>query len=216
MTKDPDPQETRARVQARWGSARPTVSCLTWGREIVGDNFIEKAAEYGVFGEGRTVLEVGAGYGRLLEAAIRLEMPFARYVALDISEQNVLHLQERFPDEAIQIVHGPVESVRLDEPVDGVISSLTFKHFYPSFEPALQNLEPQLAPGAIVVFDLIEKQVEGELNYWERSGTYTCRYTRAEVEAHLTAAKLEVLAFDQVTHVPGRSRLLVVAGKPGN
>jgi ubiquinone/menaquinone biosynthesis C-methylase UbiE len=207
-------KEVRSRVHARWGNARPTVNCLTWGREVAGDNFIAKAAEYGVFGEGRTVLEVGGGYGRLLEAAIRREMPFARYVAIDISEQNVRHLRERFPDDAIRVVHSPVESVRLDEPIDSVISSLTFKHFYPSFEAALQNLEPQLTPGAVVVFDLIEQHVEGELNYWECSGTYTRRYTRPAIEAHLTASKLALVAFDQVTHDPGPTRLLVVAAKP--
>jgi SAM-dependent methyltransferase len=216
VTEEPNKEEIRSRVHERWEIARPTVNCLTWALEVVGDNFIKKAAEYGVFGEGRTVLEVGGGYGRLLEAAIRLEMPFERYVAVDISEQNVRHLRERFTDEALQFVHSPVESVRLDQPIDSVISSATFKHFYPSFEPALQNLEPQLAPGAVLVFDLIEKRVEGKLNYWEKDGRYTCRYTRPEIEAHLEASKLELQAFDQVSHDPGPTRLLVVARKPGS
>jgi SAM-dependent methyltransferase len=215
VPEEQNEQETRSRVHERWEIARPTVNCLTWALEVVGDNFIKKAAEYGVFGEGRTVLEVGGGYGRLLEATIRLEMPFKRYLAVDISEQNVRHLQERFPDDAIRIVHSPVESATLDEPIDSVMSSATFKHFYPTFEPALQNLEPQLTPGAIVVFDLIEKQVEGKLNYWEPDGRYTCRYTRPEIEAHLNAAKLELQAFDQVSHDPGPTRLLVIARKPG-
>ena len=215
LIEEPNEEEIRSRVHERWEIARPTPNCLTWNVDLKGDNFIRKAEEYGVFGEGRTVLEIGPGYGRLLEAAVRLEMPFKRYLGVDISEKNVQHLQEKFPDEAIRIVHGPIEFAQLGEPVDSVVSSATLKHLYPSFEAAFQNLEPQLAPGAVMVFDLIEKHVEGKLKYWEPDGRYTCRYTRSEIEALLERCSLELQGFDHVSHAPGPTRLLVIARKPG-
>ena len=50
----------------------------------------------------------------------------------------------------------------LDGPGDALISSLTFKHLYPTFEKALVNLTGQLRPGAVVAIDLIEGFSKGE------------------------------------------------------
>src|ERR1700723_553092 len=72
---------TRSRESPRDGH-------LTWGKTLEGDNFIQKVAAYGGFGPDKSVMEVGPGYGRLLKALLRTQMPFKDYLGIDISEKN--------------------------------------------------------------------------------------------------------------------------------
>jgi SAM-dependent methyltransferase len=203
-------EEAWERSRSRWRQAVPTPN-LTWDAEIGGEAFIDRAQEHGVFGEGRTILEIGPGYGRLLAACLDRGLKFRRYIGVDLSANNVRYLRERFDDERVSFLEGDVERVELDQKVDAVISSLTFKHLFPSFEGALHNLSNQLRNGGPVVFDLIE----GERRYFEDDDlTYIRWYTRGEVEKILAATGFEVAAFDEVRHVPEMSRLLVV-GRAG-
>ncbi len=198
------------RSRQRWRTAQPTAN-LTWGAQISGDAFIAKADRYGVFGSGRVILEIGPGYGRLLDSVLERGLEFERFIGLDLSADNVAHLTQRFSDERVRFVEGDAERLRLEEPVDAVISSLTFKHLFPSFEGVLANLAPQLRPGGSLVFDLIE----GERRYFEDDGvTYIRWYSRDEIETILASSGLELVAFDEVRHVPEMARLLVVARKP--
>ena len=197
------------RAKRRWREAPPDPG-LTWGVEVSGDAAVAAAQRFGVFGPEQTVLEVGPGYGRILDAAQRAGVEYRRYVGLDLSEENVAHLRERFDDPRIEIVHGDVESFELGEPFDAAISFLTFKHIYPSFQAALTNLGRQLRPGGQVVFDLIE----GGREYFHRDQvTFMREYTREEVGEIVAAAGLELAAIDRVVHAPGRERMLVVAHK---
>src|SRR3989442_1518810 len=221
--------ELLARVQNRWSRARPGRH-LSWGPTVTGDSFVAQAASYGVFGEGKTVLEVGAGWGRLLEACLRQGLSFEKYVAVDISDKNVRHVREKFAQDSVRIVHGPIETLSLDERFDSVISSLTFKHLYPSFLGALEAIERHLNPGAMIVFDLIEQKVEGVLpreQYFiggragEKSGDYVRRYTKTQIGELLSRASLDLVTYDKVMHLPSKPpsssrawRLLVVGRKP--
>jgi SAM-dependent methyltransferase len=195
------------RAKRRWREAPPDPG-LTWGVEVSGDAAVEAAQRLGVFGAERSVLEIGPGYGRILDAVLRQGVEFRRYTGLDLSEENVRHLRARFDDPRIEIVHGDVESFSLAEPVDAVISFLTFKHIYPSFQAALANLAGQLEPGGQVVFDLIE----GGREYFHRDQvTFMREYTREEVAGIVAAAGLELATIDRVIHAPGRERMLIVA-----
>ena len=197
------------RSRARWRAAEPTAN-LTWDVELTGDAFIDRAEHHGVFGEGRHVVEVGPGYGRLLGTVLGRGLPFASYTGVDLSAENVAHLRERFPDERVSFVLADVEEVRFEAPVDAVISSLTFKHLFPSFEKALANLSSQMAGGGVVLFDLIE----GSRRFFEEDGvTYIRAYERPEVEAMLAVCGLGVVAFEEVRHHPSLARLLVVGRK---
>jgi SAM-dependent methyltransferase len=205
--RDGDPRE---RSKLRWRSARPGPG-LTWGGELSGAPVAAVAEAHGMFGAGRTVLEVGPGYGRVIRACLARGTTFGRYIGLDVSTENVRYLRAVIDDPRIEIVHGDVESVSLSEPVDGVLSFLTFKHLYPSFEGALANLQPQLRPGARVMFDLIE----GSREYFHRDRvTFIREYSRPEVREILQRTSLELVAFDRVEHAPGRVRLLVLARNP--
>jgi SAM-dependent methyltransferase len=199
------------RASTRWREAAPDTG-LTWGMRLSGDPLVDAANAYGALGDDRVVLEIGPGYGRLLRSLREREVGFAGYIALDISERNVNHLRRELGGERVRIMQGDARTVTLEEPVDTVLSFLTFKHIYPSFEGVLANLQPQLARGGLVLFDLIE----GDRQYFQLDGvTYIHEYTRQEVEAILDRVSLELVAFDELEHAPDYVRLLVVARNPG-
>jgi hypothetical protein len=104
-------------------------------------------------------------------------------------------------------VNDDAERVTLGGPADALLSSLTLKHFYPSFEGALGNLAAQLVGGATIAIDLIE----GERRYFEEDGrTYIRWYGRDEVSAIFDRCGCEVTAFDVVRHDVDHTRLLVI------
>jgi SAM-dependent methyltransferase len=204
ILEDADGRHDRA--QATWRAALPNTD-LTWGRSVAGDAFVAKALEHGAFGEGKTILEIGPGYGRLLDAAARRRVPFDRWVGVDLAERNVAHLRQRFPEQ--RFIHADAESVDLDAPVDAVVSSLTFKHVHPSFEPLLHNVAGSLNPDGVVVVDLIE----GHRRYFHGGTTYIRWYTRDEIAGIFGRSGLTV-DFDEVEHDPDHRRLLAI-GRPG-
>jgi SAM-dependent methyltransferase len=193
--------ELRAQARASWTNMPPDPG-LTWGLELTGDAFVTKAVEHGLHG---TVLEVGPGYGRLLEAATRLDAPFESWIGVDLSPQNVEHLRDRWPEH--EFVVGDAETIAVDERVDTIVSSLTFKHVFPTFEKLLQNLARILAPDGLVVIDLIEGQ---HLRHFEPERRNFIRsYSRSEIQQIFTRCGLSA-TFDYVEHAPGWARLLVV------
>ena len=200
------------RAQVMWRMAQPTATWLTWGIDVTGEAFIARAESYGVFAPGNAILEVGSGYGRLLAECLKRELPFGKYVGVDISSANAKHLAEEFDRDDFEIVNADIETVTLDQRFDVVFSSLTLKHLFPSLETALRNVERHLNPGATVIFDV----PEGEFSSFNPADdvTYVCGYSRAEMEALLPGIPLELVAFDEVVHAPGYERLLVVARKP--
>jgi SAM-dependent methyltransferase len=198
-----------AHSKVRWRGATPD-NDLTWGEEISGVPFVEMADWHGVFRPGARILEVGPGYGRLPAAIQELGVEFGDYLGLDLSEQNVAHLRERFAAEPrMQFEVADAESWTSDRRFDVVISSLTFKHIYPTYEKVLRNLGAHLEPGGKAVFDLIE----GRRRYF-RGETYIRWYTKRQAELLAQRAGLEVVAFDSVRHTPRHLRLLVVCSRP--
>jgi SAM-dependent methyltransferase len=196
----------KERSKARWRNAAPNRT-LTWGARLSGGAFVRKAESYGAYGPGKTILEVGPGYGRLFRECLRRELEFHRYVAIDISEKNVEYLRRELGRDDTEVILGDIESVSFDQTFDSVLSSLTFKHLYPSFEQALRNIERHLNPGSTVIFDL----VEGDQALFEPAGSYNRAYSRTEVSQILRDCSLELVTFDEVQHHPDFTRLLVVA-----
>jgi SAM-dependent methyltransferase len=200
--------EAKERSTSRWRSARPQID-LTWNEALSGGPFIAKVIEHGQLTPETRILEIGPGYGRLLGAFLEQNQPFAAYTGLDLSEFNLAHLRERYSDPRISFIQGEVSSADVP-PFDLCYSSLTFKHFYPTFEAALVNLGSSMSDHGRFVFDLLE----GKRAYFEHDdATYVNCYEPPDVEKIVTAAGLRVLAFDHVEHGPGQVRLLVVAGR---
>jgi SAM-dependent methyltransferase len=203
-------EETWMRSRSRWRDADPTPD-LTWDEAISGDMFIAKVRSHAAFGPDTDILEIGPGYGRLLQACLDADAEFRSYLGVDLSAKNVEHLTDRFGSEKISFINEDIETVKLARDVDLVFSSLTLKHLYPSFEKALANVARSVRPGGRFVFDLIE----GERRYWEHDrATYIRTYSRDEVREILTRIGLTDIAFAEVQHTPDRVRLLVVATRP--
>jgi SAM-dependent methyltransferase len=200
--------DAHARSQQRWRQARPQTD-LTWNESLSGQGFIAKVAQHAELTSATRILEIGPGYGRLLTAYLEQGLPFASYTGLDISEHNVSYLRERFTDPRISFIQGEVSSTEVPE-FDVCISSLVFKHFYPTFEPALVNLARSVSEHGRFVFDLLE----GRRTYFEHDDTtYVHCYEPADVTPIVTAAGLRMIEFDHVEHGPNQVRLLVVAGR---
>jgi SAM-dependent methyltransferase len=202
----------RLRSKKRWLQATPT-SGLTWGKELPGEPFVAKLQAYGVLSAETSILEIGPGYGRLLKACITRGLPFSEYYALDISAQNIAWLQHSYQPHKVHFIVGDTETVSLPRTFDIVISSLTFKHLYPSFEQALRNISGFVTPGGRFLFDLRE----GRMRLFDPRDmvTYVRWYSRAEVRQILSTVGLTFVTFDHVQHDPSHRRLLVVAEKPG-
>jgi SAM-dependent methyltransferase len=202
--------EGKAQTRTRWQRATPSPG-LTWGKELTGEAFVSKVESYASFDDGTTVLEVGPGYGRILRSFLTRGIPFKEYYALDISDQNIEYLRQRFPQPAVHFMRADIEGASLAFQFDVGLSSLTFKHLYPSFEASLRNCSRYMSPGARFIFDLIEGTQAHLVNYGR---AYTRKYRREEVLEILGRAGLELVAFDEVVHDRQHPRLLVVATKP--
>lgn len=195
------------RSRTRWQKAVPDPD-LTWGRQVTGDAFVRKVESYGGFGIETSLLEIGPGYGRLLQSCLDLKVPFKDYCALDISASNLEWLRSRFAADDRTFIQGDAETATLPSRFDSLISSLTFKHLFPSFELALRNIVRFARPRALVFFDLLE----GRSQFFERDRiTFIRRYSRQEVSDILARTELELVAFDAVQHDAEHQRLLVVA-----
>ncbi len=197
------------RSRERWRSVRPDAD-LTWGRQLDGRAFVTKAAEYGAFGPDRSVLEVGPGYGRLPAAALTQQLEFRDYLGVDISPANVDHLRRRFDDSRLEFMVADVEDMSLERSFDALLSSLTFKHLFPSFEAALRACAAHLRPGAIACFDLLEGN---DRIFQNDDVTYIRWYSRDEIVGIVSRAGMELVEFTYVKHDPEHERLLTVARK---
>jgi SAM-dependent methyltransferase len=206
-------EDPASRATSRWRTSQPDER-LTWGMPVSGAAFVRAANGYGAFEPDRAVLEIGPGYGRLVEAALQEGLPFRRWLGVDLSEDTVSRFNARFADQPVHAVAGDVASLALGEQFGTMLSSLTFKHLYPTFERALDTITRHLEPGGLAIFDLME----GDRRFFERHDhrTYIRQYTRAEATALVGKAGLEMVALDTVEHDsdPRHHRLLVVARKP--
>jgi 2-polyprenyl-3-methyl-5-hydroxy-6-metoxy-1,4-benzoquinol methylase len=197
-------EETRK----RWVRSKPDLH-LTWNKQISGDNFVKKMLEHTTT-SGKNILEIGPGWGRLLKAILQENLSFENYYGIDVSEKNIAYLQDTFQTSNIHFIHANAEDVTLNSTFDIVISSLTFKHMYPSFEKLLINISQYVSKKGMVFFDLIE----GNVAFIEKDGVTFIRYYKKEQIQEITRrSNLDVVGFDKVVHAPGYSRLLVIAQK---
>lgn len=208
------PQDSmRERSQRRWRMARPDKG-LTLGTHLSGDDFIARMTEHVHFDADKSLIEIGPGYGRLLQSILEMKVPFRSYIGLDISPINVQWLESQFGSERIRFVLGDAETADLKCSADTVFSSLTFQHFYPDFRRTLINVQRHILPHGLLVFDLIERSRFWPKGFFE---PYTCwtsyvrSYNRPNVREILKSTGFELVVFDTVRHAPGCIRLLIVA-----
>jgi SAM-dependent methyltransferase len=196
-------------ARERWRGAAPDAE-LTWGRRPSGRPFVRKAHEHRPFTAETRVLEVGPGYGRLVQAALDLGLPFRSWTGVDISERNVAHLSERYAGERFRWLQGDIETATPGGEFDLCLSSLTLQHLFPTLERAARNIASLLAADGALVFDCRE----GPYRFFERDGvTWIRQYERAELREMLARAGYVDARFDTVRHALGYVRLCVIATK---
>ena len=190
-----------------------------------------------------TVLEIGAGYGRIpLYLARERDVEWAAYIALDISE-TMLHRLVEYRDEftpgetPLYLVCASADELPLqDESVDTVLTSVVFLHMGKSFVArAVAEIARVLRPGGQIVFDASFPNARNPSNLLLqakpkrlRSPNYMKFWTRGEIEHLLESsglnAKTRPLAIVPFAHelvprrlgpvpVPGARRLNRLAGR---
>jgi SAM-dependent methyltransferase len=196
------------RSRIRWRRGEDPAG-LTWGEVLTGDAFAAKIERD--FDPAKDVLELGPGYGRITKSCANF--PFRSYTGVDISRRNIELLKAEYRDPRFRFIVGDFETMPIPGgPFGLVYSSLTFKHIYPTFAAAVENVAKYMLRGGVIAFDLIEGTSPG---YFEKEDnvTYIRQYTREEVAKILDELGFGGLEFDYVEHMPGRSRLLVTAYK---
>jgi len=196
----------------RWRNCNPDED-LTWGVYLTGDPFISKVSSYNVFSPEKSILEVGPGYGRLLKSILTLNIPFSKYLGVDISPKITKFLSETFKEHNIRFIQGDIETISLDSRFDIVLSSLTFMHLYPSLAKALNNIVKHMNPQGTLFFDVVEGTGGGFPN-----PTHFIRgYTREEIQETLRDLSLESIDLSTVQHTPAfdYATLMFVAARKG-
>ncbi len=216
-----------------WKISSPD-KALTWGKKITGDVFVELAQKYCKFTPEKSILELGPGYGRILESLLRKKIPFKDYTGVDISKNNIDMLKDHFKLGNYEFFEGSFSDINLPKKYDIVLSSLVLKHQYPTFHESLKRISKFINNSGILIFDLLENTDLGtgrnrlneiielgpgktKLRFykWQKNGpgTYIGIYTKNEVSLLMKDLPLEILHFDKVIHHPDKGERLVVVAK---
>jgi SAM-dependent methyltransferase len=151
-----------------------------------------------------TVLEIGAGYGRIPLYLARRDVTWTAYCALDISEKMLRRLaeyRERFTpgNSPLFLLCASADQLPLqDESVDTVLTSVVFLHMGKSFVArAVAEISRVLRPGGRIVFDASFPNARNPANLLLqtkpkrlRSPNYMKFWTRGEVEGLLESSGL--------------------------
>jgi trans-aconitate 2-methyltransferase len=94
-----------------------------------------------------TVLDAGCGSGRVTEALLE-RLPEGRVIALDSSASMIAAARERLGDGdgRLELRHGDLLGLELDEPVDAILSTATF-HWIRDHDALFARLRAALRPG---------------------------------------------------------------------
>jgi trans-aconitate 2-methyltransferase len=98
-----------------------------------------------------TVLDAGCGSGRVTEALLG-RLPEGRVIALDASASMLAAARERLGHDGgrLELRHGDLLELELDEPVDAIFSTATF-HWIGDHEALFARLHAALRPGGQLV-----------------------------------------------------------------
>jgi SAM-dependent methyltransferase len=184
--------------KSRWRGQEPEAG-LTWGRIWDGSAFIWATQERCRFLPSLSILEVGPGYGRLLDQILHDQLPFASYLGLELSPGRVERLSAKYrADRRITFLCGDVETADLGRRFDLCISSATFSHLYPSCAKALQNIERHLHAGSFLMFDV---QGGGPDHGFQEDGrTFGRAYSMDELKNLIAGTRFGEMTSREITH----------------
>lgn len=196
------PEDLVDRAKIRWRGTE-TDEGLTWGTIWDGSAFIEATRKRVSFTPSISILEIGPGYGRMLDQILKDGLPFQSYLGLDLSAGRIHRLRGKYQgDERIKFLLGDVETFQLDQRFDVCISSATLAHLYPDCGKALRNIEPHLKPGGYLAFDVGAKAEpsDGPFGCWQDDGTYGCVYAPSDIGRLVAGTRLSDLTSENILH----------------
>jgi phytanoyl-CoA hydroxylase len=167
----------------RWRGEEPDAG-LTWGVRMQGEEFVRFLLRYVALNDTSTIVEIGPGYGRILQALLNQGVPFRRYIGLEISAARVAHLSKQFQDRRIEFREADVlGTVELNAVADLTFSSAVFEHLYPDFSAALDNISRFTRSGGAVVIDFVrdDENVDRSDAWFDRE-TYIRVYSLGELK----------------------------------
>lgn len=171
----------------RWRGVDGSDEGLTWGVLLEGDSFFDALANHADLAPARSILEIGPGYGRLLEAMVRRPIRFDEYLGVDISPQKVRRLSDRFRDRRVRFMVGDCRSVELQGSgdFDLLISSATFEHLRPDFGAAIGHLRQYMGADALYAFDLTDCGDDRDEEGMGKGGEFVRHYSREAIRSIL-------------------------------
>jgi SAM-dependent methyltransferase len=197
--------ENKADPLVRWRKYTKPDNLLTWGEMLTGDSLVEVCSKYTDF-SGK-VLEIGPGYGRFLGSVLKIKTPL-NYIGIDISKANIDFLNEKYKEHTFIHANCNEYDFEKDE-FNVIVSFLTFKHQYPTFELLLRKIYQWKAPNGVVIFDIPETTIPFE-NFEEDRGAYIRFYLKPEITTICRNTGFKNIEFDSVTHMEGKVRTLVI------
>lgn len=192
--------EDRAKV--RWRGDEMDEG-LTWGTIWDGSAFVEAIRKRLSFTSLTSILEIGPGYGRLLDQILREGLPFQSYLGLDLSAARIHRLTDKYQsDNRVKFLLGDVETFHLDQHFDLCISSATLAHLYPDCGRALRNIEGHLNSGGYLMIDVGSKPEPSDGPYccWQNDGTYGCVYAPSDIRRLSDGTRLSNLTSENIIH----------------
>jgi len=213
----------------RWQKCKPDEN-LTWGLMVKGGAFIDITQKHFDFSNDKNILELGPGYGRILESILYRKLPFNHYTGIDISKRNVIALRKKFNSEKISFVVGNINQISLNGKYDLVLASLIVHHQYPSMYEPLKNIVKYMKDGAVMIFDcpenrkpkekrdlktLLEKGPEKGIWDWRGASPdiFIWHYTKDEIVPILNKTQLKLVSFDNILHDKRHVEKLVTVAK---
>jgi SAM-dependent methyltransferase len=188
--------------QARWKGDEEDAS-LTWDQIMTGESFLELVLHHYAFTGKESILEIGPGYGRLLDTILERRLPFNNYVGMELSPARVERLTRKFKLSSATFTTGDILNDVWDVRADLILSSATFDLLYPSMQEALDNLHNMSRAGTRLFIDFTvypgDHDMHMTLAYFESKPTFIRVYSRAEIEEMFAQAGFRVLAFEKAT-----------------
>jgi len=167
----------------RWRGDEPADG-LTWGVPMVGDEFVRFLTSHVTLTASSTIVEIGPGYGRILDALLKQAVPFGRYIGLEISPARVARLWKQFQDPRIEFREADVlGDFKLNAMADLTFSSAVFEHLYPDFGNALDAIAQFTKPGGSTLIDFIRDDERlDQSGSWFDHETYIRVYSIQELK----------------------------------
>lgn len=146
------------------------------------------------------LLEIGPGYGRILDSILDSGQGFDTYIGVDISLSNIAFLEDKYRLRGVGNVAFKHDDIYQFEAMDSystIFASLVFKHFYPDFSAAAKRCWDSLQLSGQLVFDFPN---DIQSTNWESDHCFVRRYSNDEVASILSDIGFVNLRFGTVCH----------------